>query len=45
MIQISESEARVSFEGLGLNLFNMLQTTPYSGGGGGRRGGMMPFKA
>ena len=31
VIQISESEARVSFEGWGLNLFNMLQTTLYRG--------------
>ena len=34
VIQISKSEARVSFEGLVLNLFNMLQTTPYRGGTG-----------
>ena len=31
VIRISESEARVSFEGWGLNFFNMLQKMPYRG--------------
>ena len=42
VIRISESEARVSFEGWGLNFFNMLQKMPYRGK---KKGGTTSFKA